>query len=249
MKINPINFNINSYKPAFKSNEKRDEIRSCAVKEIDSKKETEAMKLLVKSRDVLLSADIVQKVAKRKREEAENIYFNWQEKRPATVYENGATKEYLTTWDGNLNLYIETREDGSGRTIKYLYGEVADITETDVNGKQIIYYFDKKALSKAIQGKHTEIEKRQTTTITPREYVFSPTGKLMIYREDYKVINAYNRSEELLGDFTTIKTAMHFNISNSHPILEKARTGVFISPSGKRFFEGDFKFDENENLV
>ena len=249
MKITPINFNkINSFKQNFKSNLSNSNPVSKKEETVTDKK-IEAIEMLSKGKDVLLNADLALKIAQRKREEAENIYLDWQERKPKTGCENGATKEYLTAWDKSLNKYIETREDGSMRLIEYLYGEVVEILETDAEGKQNIFCYDKKAISRITQGKHSEIGKKQCIEITPKEFVFLPSQKLAIYREDYRVVSTYNKSQEFLGKFTTIKTAMHFNTTSARPVLETAKTGVFISPSGKRFYENDFKFGGNESLV
>lgn len=249
MNITPINFNINSYKPSFKALKTIDEFHLPKTTEASPEKEKKASSALTRSRLVLPVAANIQKIGKRKLEEAQKIYFNWQEKRPATEQTKNSYKEYLTSWDGDLNLFIETRQDGSKRTIKYLYGEVVDIVETDADEKTYIYSFEKNSLTKYVKGKHTQIQKRDVITIIPNEYIFTPCGNLFIYREDHRTTKAYNRSQELLGTFTTIGTVMNFNTANNKTRLEQARGGIFMSPSGKRFEEYNFKFDKNGNPV
>ena len=147
-------------------------------------------------------------------------------------------------------MYIEKRADGSERTIQYISEKPAKIIEIDTDGKKYIYFYDKKSLVRYIEGKHIqEMDKNERAIVTPREFVFSPLGNLMIYRENQRDISAYNRYQELSGEFTTIDMALYFDTFGKKTYLKKAKNGIIASPSGNRFVKDEFIFDSRGKLV
>ena len=249
MNILPINFNnVYNYKPSFKSNFSKTEPTTTSTN-ADKKREIDAEIMQSKGKAALTSAKNIQMIGERKLKEAQRIFLDWQEKKPTNVIEKNSTKEYLTSWGEGLKLFIEKRNDGTERTIKYMQGEVCDITETDSDGKTYIYSFYKNKLAKFTKARHTIIDERNVIELTPNEFLFTASGDLRKYRENYRTIKAYNRSQELLGSFATIGVVLDFAIENGKTYLENAKKDIFISSSGKRFIENEFTFDKNGKLV
>lgn len=247
MKILPINFNIKNNTTSFKSTKINNIHTLITENKIDPKKEQEAAELISQSERVLASSNSIKKIAKRKYAEAQDIYFTWQQKSPVT--KENSTIEYITGFGGKLDKFIEKRADGTERTIKYSDNGTIDITETDFNGKQYIYIFNKGQLRRCIQGKHTEKTRYETSCVVPREYIFSDSGDLMIYRENNRCINAFNKSKELLGNFSTIEKVFNFATQDDKTYLKSAKTGVCIPSNSKQYFEAEYLFDEFGNLV
>ena len=74
-----------------------------------------------------------------------------------------------------------------------------DLNITNQGCSKIVQYLFQ--LHWKLQLKHTqEIDKNECANVTLREFVFSPLGNLMIYRENQRDISAYNRYQELSGN-------------------------------------------------
>ena len=247
MNILPISFNkINNYKLSFK-NHVSTTAPNYTQETTVPKQKIGAKKLLFKSKMILSRATRAQEIAQNKLKEAKMIQFNWQIDKPTVAQKNKTTKEYLLNWEGTLKTYIETNADGSKKVIKYSQGKVTEIIETDADGIENSYYFNNDKLTRFIQGKHTEEKAGTLSIITPNEFIFSANGNLKIYRENYKQISTFNRNQEFKGEFSTIETQMHFETDDDITYLKKAKTDIFSSPNGKRFYENEFEFDKDEN--
>ncbi len=250
MKISPINFQkISNHNITFKKQKAINQTPSFGMQEYSLKDKAKIKTILAKSDFVLSRTDTIKKIAQKKLEEAQKIQKEWLKNKSQTIAEKDSIKEYIGTWNGTLKTYIEKRADKTERTIEYLESGIINITELDANGKKHVYVFEKGALRKHIQGIHKEHTKGEIITTTPHEFIFSNSGNLTIYRENYKFINVYNKSQELLGNFSTIDTVLYFNTAEQKTYLQKAKTGVYISPIGKQLEEEQFEFDENGKLI
>ena len=110
-------------------------------------------------------------------------------------------------------------------------------------------FSDDKKLTRFIGGKYEKSSKSESIVTIEDEFVFSFCGNLTIYRQNQQEIATFNRYQKLMGKHTTIDTVMRFDVAGEKQYLKAAKTGVIISPSGKRFVENDFECNKNGDLV